>query len=60
MIGGSVFALFLEGTHVFILPILFGAGMSTMLVQSIAIIAALIGENSATSAFVYAAIGLAG
>lgn len=43
---------------VYILGFLFGAGTTTVLVQSLAITAELIGENTSTSAFVYGAMSL--
>lgn len=43
---------------VYILGFLFGAGTTTVLVQSLAITAELIGENTNTSAFVYGAMSL--
>ena len=45
---------------VYILGFLFGAGTTTVLVQSLAITAELIGENTNTSAFVYGAMSLTG
>ena len=45
---------------VYILGFLFGAGTTTVLVQSLAITAELIGENTSTSAFVYGAMSLTG
>ena len=43
-----------------ILAFLFGAGTSTVLIQSLAITAELIGENTGSSAFVYGAMSLTG
>ena len=45
---------------VYLLPVIFGAGTSTILVQSLSITAALIGENTNTAAFVYGAMSLTG
>ena len=63
MIAGSIYATFLEPNHVyklFILPALFGVGTTTILVQSLSIMAALIGGNATSAAFVYGAISFAG
>jgi len=63
MVAGSICALSLEPGQVyvvFVIPILVGAGTATLLVQSLAIMAALIGENATTSAFVYGAMSLTG
>ena len=63
MIAGSICANFLEPNQVytlFILPALFGIGTATILVQSLSIVAALIGGNAASAAFVYGALTFAG
>jgi len=68
MIAGCMWAGLLENdpienggkVHwgVYFLPVIFGAGTSTILVQSLSITAALIGENTNTAAFVYGAMSL--
>ena len=70
MIAGCMWAGLLENdpienagkVHwgVYFLPVIFGAGTSTILVQSLSITAALIGENTNTAAFVYGAMSLTG
>jgi len=63
MIAGSICATILEYDQLyrlFLLPIFFGAGTATILVQSLAMTAALIGENATTAAFVYGAMSLTG
>lgn len=60
-IAGSITATILESHQkylLFILPLFFGAGCATILVQSLAMTAALIGENTTTAAFVYGAMSL--
>jgi len=60
-IAGSICATILEGDQkyrLFLLPVFFGAGCATILVQSLAMTAALIGENTTTAAFVYGAMSL--
>lgn len=61
MIAGAIWATLLEYDQVFgiyFLGVLFGAGTSTILVQSLAMTAELIGENSTSAAFVYGAMSL--
>ena len=63
MIAGAIWATLLEYDQVFgiyFLGVLFGAGTSTILVQSLAMTAELIGENSTSAAFVYGAMSLTG
>ena len=63
MIAGSICATVLETDQkyrLFLLPLFFGAGTSTILVQSLAMTAALIGENASSAAFVYGAMSLTG
>jgi len=43
-----------------LLPVLVGGGVATILVQSLAVTAALIDENATTAAFVYGAMSLTG
>jgi len=60
-IAGAICATLLEADQkfrLFLLPVFFGAGCATILVQSLAITAALIGENTSTAAFVYGAMSL--
>jgi len=61
MIGGAICASLLKKNQtvvLFILPVLFGTGTSILLVQSLAIGAALIGENATSAAFFYGAMGI--
>ena len=59
----AIWATILKGDNVpgiYALAILYGIGTTTVLVQSLAITADLIGENINSAAFVYGAMSLTG
>ena len=63
MIAGAISANYLGNQQVvgiYFLGVIFGAGRSTIFVQSLAIIAELIGTNSTSAAFVYGAMCFTG
>lgn len=62
-IVAAIWATILKGDNVpgiYALAVLYGIGTTTVLVQSLAITADLIGENVSSAAFVYGAMSLTG